>query len=76
MANLIENGDFSETQNGCPLDWGSFGWATVKMADDKYEGKNSCRTFDREHDYSAISQDVSYAINLGEITLCNVHTAI
>ena len=65
MANILDNGDFSEIQGNCPLDWKSFGWSEVFIADEKFEGKNVCRTADRQHDYSGIAQNLTYTINLG-----------
>ena len=66
MTNLLDNGDFSDVQGNCPLDWKSFGYCEVYLAEEKYKDKNVCRTGDRMYTYSGMAQNLTYTISLGE----------
>ena len=71
MSNCLDNGDFSEVQGNCPLDWKSFGYCEVFIADEKFQGKNACQTEERTQDYSGIAQNVTYIITMGKRAIVN-----
>ena len=65
--NVLENPDFQEVSGTTPEAWYGFGYCTISIARGvKFkDGKNCCLCTDRKHAYSAIGQDVAYAVENG-----------
>ena len=81
-GNVLENPDFREVSGSSPQEWFGFGNSSISIAPDvKFNGKNCCLCTNRKQPYSAIGQNVAYAVQTGQLftviplVLCPTSTA-
>ena len=67
-GNVIENPDFQVVSGSSPQNWYGFGSSSISIAPGvKFNGKNCCLCTKRKHPYSAIGQNVVYAVQNGQL---------
>ena len=67
-GNVIENPDFQVVSGSSPQNWHGYGNSSISIAPGvKFNGKNCCLCTKRKHPYSAIGQNVVYAVQNGQL---------